>query len=137
MLAATYPLLDAFFTTLWIVGFVLWIWLAVLCFSDIFRSRDMSGWVKAIWVVVILFLPLLGVLMYLLVRGRRMYEHAETYAEEQEQATREYIRGVVGGQGDGQGTADEIAKLAQLRESGALTQEEFDREKSRVLRPAS
>ncbi|MST32200.1 hypothetical protein GHK86_05600 [Acidimicrobiaceae bacterium USS-CC1] len=132
--ASSYPLLDVFWTTLWIMGFFLWIWLAVLCFTDIFRSRDMGGFHKAAWVIAIFVLPLVGVLVYLLVRGGKMQAHAEEAAAAQDEAARQYIKSVTGGNGNGStGTADELTKLVRLRDSGALTPEEYDREKARIL----
>ena len=72
MLASSYPLLDAFWTMLIFVGFFLWIWVAIYVFADIFRSQNMSGWAKALWVIAIFVLPLLGVLIYLIARGHKM-----------------------------------------------------------------
>lgn len=132
IVATSYPLLDIFWTTLWVMGFFLWIWLAVLCFTDIFRSPDMGGLHKALWVVAIFVLPLLGVVFYLLARGSKMQEHAEEVAQAQDEATRQYIKSVTGGNGS-TGTADELAKLVQLRDSGALSAEEYEREKNRLL----
>jgi hypothetical protein len=135
MLASSYPLLDVFWTTLWVMGFFLWIWLAVLCFSDIFRSRDMGGVHKALWVVLIFVLPLVGVLFYLIARGPKMHERASADAEAQEEAFQQYVRSVA--HTNGENRTDQLAKLVELRNSGVLTQEEFDREKARLLAPAS
>jgi Phospholipase_D-nuclease N-terminal/Short C-terminal domain len=126
--STSYPLLDAFLTMLWIVGFFLWIWLAILVFSDIFRSRDMSGWAKAAWIVVIFILPLIGVLIYLIARGHKMQQHAEEAAAASDLATREYIRTVVQ-QTD---SSDELAKLTSLHDSGVLSDEEFASMKARL-----
>jgi hypothetical protein len=128
IVATSYPLLDAFLTTLWIVGFFLWIWLAILVFSDIFRSRDMSGWAKAGWIVLIFILPLIGVLIYLIARGKRMQQHAEEAAVASDLATREYIRSVVQ-QPD---SSDELAKLTSLHDSGVLSDEEYQSMKARL-----
>jgi hypothetical protein len=131
--ATQYPLLDAFFTVLWIVGFFLWIWLAILVFSDIFRSRDMSGWAKAGWIVLVFILPLIGVLLYLIVRGKRMQQHAEEEAVASDLATREYIRSVVSQKDD----SDELAKLTSLHASGVLSDEEFASMKARLAESTS
>jgi hypothetical protein len=131
MLASSYPLLDAFWTMLIFVGFFLWIWVAIYVFSDIFRSHDMNGWVKALWIVGIFVLPLLGVLLYLIVRGQKMREHAVTDAAAQEKATREYIQSVTAN--GASSSAEEISKLAALRDSGAITEAEFQSEKAKVL----
>ncbi len=135
MLASSYPLLDAFWTMLMFVGFFLWIWVAIAVFSDIFRSHDMNGWVKALWVVAIFVLPLLGALIYLIARGGKMREHAMSDAVAQEQATQEYIKAVVKTNGDGApaSSADEIAKLVTLRDSGALSEAEFQAAKAKIL----
>lgn len=129
MVASTsYPLLDAFLTTLWIVGFFLWIWLAILVFSDIFRS-DQSGWAKAGWIVLIIVLPLLGVLIYLIARGRKMAERAARDAADQEAAFKSYVRDVA----PATSTADDLAKLADLRDRGVITDAEFEQQKAKVL----
>ncbi len=125
------PLLDVFLTTLWIVGFFLWIWVAVLVFTDIFRAHDMSGWVKALWVVLIVVLPLLGVLIYLIARGRKMAERAASDAQKQDEAFRAYVR-------DASGTepanpSAEIENLQALRDRGVLTDTEFEQQKAKVL----
>jgi Short C-terminal domain/Phospholipase_D-nuclease N-terminal len=130
--SSSYPLLDAFLTTLWFVGFFLWIWLVILVFSDIFRSRDLSGWAKAGWILVVFLLPLLGVLIYLIARGRKMHQHAVEAAEASDLATREYIRSVV----SSTDSTDELAKLTSLRDSGVISEEEFQRMKARLLQPS-
>ncbi len=133
MLASSYPLLDAFWTMFIFVGFVLWIWVAIAIFADLFRSHDMNGWIKALWVVAIFVLPLLSVLLYLIVRGSRMREHAMADAITQEKATQAYIRSVATGDGASSSLADQISRLASLRESGVLSDEEFQRETAKVL----
>ncbi len=77
MLAYTYPLLSLFFTMLIFFGFFIWIWLLIVIFADIFRSHDMGGFAKAMWVLLVVFLPLLGVLIYLIARGGKMQTRAE------------------------------------------------------------
>lgn len=131
MLGSSYPLLDAFWTVLIFVGFFLWIWVAITVFADIFRSDDMSGWAKALWVVAIFVLPLLGVLMYMIVRGRKMQQRAMRDAAAQEKATREYIRSVAGN--GSSNTTDQIMQLVDLRDSGALSEAEFQTEKAKLL----
>jgi len=133
LLGTSYPLLDAFLTVLWIVGFVLWIWLMIAVFSDIFRSRDLSGWGKAAWILLIFILPLIGVLIYLIARGHKMHEHAAADMKAQDAAFRQYVQQAAAtGNGAG-GTADQLSKLADLRDRGVITPEEFDREKAKVL----
>jgi hypothetical protein len=128
MLATSYPLLDAFLTTLWIVGFFLWIWCAIAVFADLFRSH-MSGWVKAGWIVLIILLPLLGVLIYLIARGREMAERATRDAANQEKAFRAYVQDAAGSSD----TAANLEKLASLRDRGVITEAEFEQQKAKVL----
>jgi len=125
----SYPLLGAFWTIFMIFLWVIWFWVLITIFIDIFRSRDLSGWTKALWFIFILLLPLLGVLVYLIARGGKMHEHAVRDAQAQEQQFRSYVQQAAGSQS----TADQLAKLADLRERGVITAEEFDREKAKIL----
>ena len=122
------PLLDLFWTMLWLFLFFVWIWLLISIFSDIFR-RDMSGWAKAGWVLFLIVLPLLGALIYLIVNGGDMQaRQAKDYAA-MEAAQKDYIR-----QAAGSGSAaDELGKLARLRDSGVITEEEFGAQKAKLL----
>ncbi|MGH2610704.1 MAG: SHOCT domain-containing protein [Tepidiformaceae bacterium] len=127
-----YPLLNLFWTMLWFFLFIAWLFLLFSLFADIFRSKDMGGFAKALWVLFILILPLLGALLYLIVRGRSMHERAaEDYAE-REKAFRSYVRETAGTAG-GASVADEVSKLASLRDSGALSAEEFEAQKAKLL----
>ena len=85
-----YPLLDLFWTMLWFFVFIAWLFLLFTLFADIFRSRDMGGWAKAFWVLFLIFLPILGSLVYLIVRGRSMHERAAEDYQEREKAFRRY-----------------------------------------------
>ena len=125
------PLLDLFWATLWFFVFFAWIWLVITIFGDIFRSRDLSGWAKALWTLFVVFLPWLGVLIYLIVRGRSMEDRSVQAAAEREKATRQYVQSVASD--DGASSADEIAKLAELRNSGLLTEDEFAAQKAKIL----
>ena len=125
----SYPLLGAFWTILEIFLWVLWIWVLIYVFIDIFRSHDLSGGAKALWFLFVLFIPLIGVLAYLLVRGGKMHERAVQQARQQDQAARQYIQEVAGTPN----TADQLTKLAELRDRGVITPEEFEREKAKVL----
>jgi ABC-type multidrug transport system fused ATPase/permease subunit len=129
MLGYTYPLLDIFWTMFWIFAFVVWIWLLVYIFMDIFRSHDMGGFAKALWVIFIIILPLLGVLVYLIARGGSMHERAMHHAQSQEKQFQQYVRQTAGSGG----TADELSKLAQLRDNGTLSEEEFQAQKAKLL----
>jgi hypothetical protein len=116
---------DALLTTLEFAFLFLWIWIAVGVVFDIFRSRDLSNSRKALWLLFIFVLPLVGVLGYLLARGHTLHEH-EAQDQAQLQAFRQFQRSSVG-------PADDLHKLADLRDRGVLTDEEFDRAKAKVL----
>ena len=125
----SYPLLGAFWTILEIFLWVLWIWILIYIFIDIFRSNDLSGWAKALWFIFVLFIPLIGVLVYLIARGGKMHEHQAQDAQAQERQFRRYVQETAGSGN----TADQLAKLADLRDRGVITAEEFDREKAKIL----
>ena len=129
-----YPLLDIFLTMLWFFLWVLWIFLLVRVIMDIFRSRDLSGAAKAGWLIFTIVLPLVGVLVYLVVRGGTMADREVQQAQAQEEAFRSYVRDAAR---DGGGT-DELAKLADLRDRGVITDADFQRGKEKILsRPAA
>ncbi len=123
------PLMDLFWTMLWFFMFFIWIWLLISIFGDIFRSPDLSGWSKALWSLFVIILPYLGVLVYLIARGGSMRDRGMRDAADQEAARRTYIQQTAGTTS----TADELAKLAALRDQGVLTQAEFDSQKSALL----
>lgn len=125
----SYPLLGAFWTILEIFLWVLWIWILIYVFIDIFRSHDLSGWAKALWFLFVLFLPLIGVLVYLIARGSEMHERAARQAQRQDREFRSYVQQAPGSQT----TADQLTKLADLRDRGVITADEFEREKTKVL----
>jgi Short C-terminal domain/Phospholipase_D-nuclease N-terminal len=129
MLAYSYPLLGAFLTILWFSLFFIWIWLLVIVFIDIFRSHDMGGFAKALWVLFIIFLPWLGVLVYLIARGGKMHERAAQQAQQQQQAFTGYVQSVV----PQESKADQLTKLADLKDRGVISDAEFQTQKSRVL----
>lgn len=122
---------QLFWSMLWFFLFVIWIWLLIVVFSDIFRSRDLSGWGKALWTIFVIVLPYLGVFIYLIARGHKMGEHAVQDAKEQDAAMRRYVQNVVSS--DGRSTADEIARLADLRDRGVISEEEFQQAKAKAL----
>jgi hypothetical protein len=124
----SYPLLGAFWTIFEIFLWVIWIWILIYVFIDIFRSRDLSGGAKALWFIFVLFIPLIGVLVYLIARGGEMHERAAQQAQAQDEAARDYIR-----QAAGTNSADELAKLADLRERGVITAQEFEQQKAKIL----
>jgi len=131
MFASSYPLLDIFWTMLEFFAFFVWIYLIFLIFADIFRSQDMGGLSKALWVIVIIILPLFGALIYLIARGGGMHERAAQQVKRQQDAFNSYVRETAGAGGTSH--ADEIAKLADLKAKGTITEEEFQAGKTRIL----
>jgi len=126
---SSYPLLNVFWWMLWFFMFMIWIWLLISVFSDIFRS-DQSGWAKAGWVIFVIILPLLGVLVYLIAQGGNMQERSMKQAASMQAAQENYIKSVAG---SGGGTADELEKLSNLHSKGVLTDEEFAAQKAKLL----
>ncbi len=125
----SYPLLSVFWTIFEIFLWVIWIWILIWVFIDIFRSHDLSGWAKALWFLFVLFIPLVGVLVYLIARGGSMHERAVQQAQQQDEAFRSYVKAAA----PPASSADQLAKLADLRDRGVITAEEFEREKSKIL----
>jgi ABC-type multidrug transport system fused ATPase/permease subunit len=126
---SSYPALNVFWTIIEIFLWILWFWILIYVFIDIFRSRDLSGWAKALWFIFVLIIPLIGVLVYLIARGGKMHEHAVQEAQQQDKEFRAYVQQAAGSGN----TADQLAKLAELRDRGVITPEEFEREKAKVL----
>jgi hypothetical protein len=131
VLAANFGTGQVFLSMLWFFLFFVWVWMLIVVFGDIFRSRDLSGWGKALWTIFIIVLPYLGVFVYLIARGRKMGEHAAEAAEQQDRAMRNYVRSVAAS--DGKGSADEIARLADLRDRGLISEAEFQQGKAKAL----
>ena len=125
----SYPILGAFWTIFMIFLWVIWFWILITIIIDIFRSHDLSGWAKALWFIFILFLPLIGVLVYLIARGGKMHEHAARDAQLQEQQFRSYVQKAAGSASP----ADQLAKLADLRDRGVITEQEFQQGKAKIL----
>ena len=122
------PLFDLFWAMLWFFLFFAWIWLLIRIFADIFRS-DTSGWVKAGWTIFVIFLPFLGVLVYLIAQGGNMAQRDMEQMAAMEKAQRQYIQEAAGSGG----TAAELEKLADLKAKGVLTDEEFAAQKAKLL----
>ena len=125
-----YPLLELFFTMLWFFLFVAWIWLLISLVADIFRSHDISGWGKALWTLLIVILPVLGALIYLIARGQGMAERQLQDYQRRDDEFRAYVRDA---SRNGASAADELTKLARLRDGGVITPEEFEAEKTKLL----
>jgi hypothetical protein len=124
-----YPLLGVFWTILELFLWVIWFWVLIYVFVDIFRSPDLSGVGKALWFLFVLLIPLIGVLAYLIVRGGEMHDRSAQQAHRQDEAFRSYVQEAA----DPQTPADQLAKLADLRDRGVITNAEFEREKAKVL----
>lgn len=125
----TYPLLDLFWSMLMFALWIAWLLLLFRIFADIFRSPDLGGWGKAAWSIGVIIVPLLGTLIYLIVRGGSMHERDIAHANAQRQAFEAEVRAAAGTPG----TAQELAQLAALRDQGVLTEAEFQAQKSRLL----
>ena len=131
--AADYPFMDVLWTMILFFCWVAWIWLLVLIFSDLFR-RDLSGWAKAAWVAFLILLPFLGVLIYVIANGKEMTERRLHEAAASRAQFDDYVRTVAReGEGTGGGAAGEIQQAKQLLDSGAISQQEFERLKAKAL----
>jgi type VI protein secretion system component VasK len=123
VLAETYTFLDVIWSMILFGLFVMWIWVVIMTFADIFRRYDISGWSKALWSIFIIFLPFLGVFIYLITRPK-MTEQDQRMMEQYETQQRRMA---------GYSSAEEIAKLTELRNSGAITAEEFEELKRKAM----
>jgi ABC-type multidrug transport system fused ATPase/permease subunit len=129
MLAYTYPLLDLFLTMLWIFLFIVWIWILIAIFGDIFSSHDLGGWAKALWVIFVILIPFIGIIVYLIARGGGMHQRALDRAQQRQQAFDQYVRQTA----STSGAADQLTKLAELKDKGVLTDAEFEQQKAALL----
>ena len=127
----SYPLLGAFWTIFMIFLWVIWIWVLIWVFIDIFRSRDLSGWAKALWFLFVLFIPIIGVVVYLIARGDSMSERAAQQTQQQDQEFRGYVQEAAAD--STASTTDQLAQLADLRDRGVISDGEFERQKAKVL----
>lgn len=128
-LAYDYPIMGAFLTMMWFFLFVIWIMILFRVIADVFRSHDMGGFAKALWLLFIVFLPFLGVLVYVLARGDNMTQHQIDDAKARDAAFQSYVRETAGTSGPG----DQLTQLAALRDAGSITQEEFEAGKAKIL----
>ena len=129
-IAAEYPLLNIIWTMFVFFLFVFWLMIVFKVIIDIFRRKDCGGGTKTLWLIFVIFLPFLGVLVYLIARGGSMAERDIADAQAQQAAFDAYVRQTAG---SGGGTADELAKLADLRDRGVITAAEFDQQKAALL----
>jgi hypothetical protein len=124
-----YPLLNLFWTMLFFFFWVIWFWLLITVFADIFRRRDISGWAKAGWLIFVIVLPYLGVFIYLITQSRHMAERNASQVQAAQDQFDEHVKSVAGSGG----AAGEIEKAKRLLDDGAITQVEFDAIKQKAL----
>ena len=130
MLAYDYPLLGLFWTFLWFFIWIAWIVLLFRVFADLFRNHAMSGWGKALWSIFVILVPFLGVLVYLIAHGHDMQQRDIESAKASEAAFQDYVRSAAGSGGS---TAEELAKLADLRDRNVISAAEFESQKAKLL----
>jgi hypothetical protein len=128
--ADDYPLVDLMWTFVLFFALLVYFWLIITAFGDLFRRHDVGGWVKAAWIVFVLVLPLIGSITYLITQGRAMADRDVRHVRQVKQQTDDYIRSVAA---PGFHGIDEIARAKELLDRGAISQEEFDQLKRRVL----
>jgi len=132
VLAADYPFLDVLWTMFVIFAWVIWFWLLITVFSDLFRRTDLSGWGKAGWIIFVIVLPYLGVFVYLIAQHQGMADRNIERAQASQAQFDDYVKSVAASGGGG-GSASEIERAKQLLDSGAITQAEFDTLKTKAL----
>ncbi|MEU6644711.1 SHOCT domain-containing protein [Saccharomonospora sp. NPDC046836] len=125
-----YPFLNLVWTMLVFFGWVIWFWLLIVIFGDLFRRSDVSGWGKAGWVVLVLVLPFVGVLIYLIAEGKHMGERRRAEAQTAQSQFDDYVRTV---SSSGDGATEQIAKAKQLLDTGAINSEEYETLKQKAL----
>lgn len=130
MLAYDYPLLGVLWTMFMFFLWILWFIVLFRVVADIFRRHDLNGWGKAAWLIFVIVLPFIGVFAYVVAHGTAMGKRDAEAAAAQRKAFDSYVRDVAGGGG---GSADQLAKLADLRERGVIDETEFAREKAKIL----
>ena len=121
---------EVLWSLVWFTLFFIWIWLLIMVFSDIFRSHDLGGFAKFLWVVFIIVMPYLGVLVYIIARGHKMSEHAIEQAQRADAASRAYIQSVAGSTNS---PSEELARIADLKARGVIDDAEFQRMKAQVI----
>jgi hypothetical protein len=131
MVLADVGLGDLIWTTIWIFFLILFIWVFIMIVSDLFRDHKLSGWAKAIWVVALIIFPLIGSLVYLIARGQGMAERSAAQQQQARAQFDDYVRSTAGA--GGAGVADELARLAELRDKGTITDAEFQTMKARIV----
>jgi len=130
VLAADYPFLDVLWTMLIFFAWVIWFWILITVFADLFRRKDVGGGSKVLWVIFVIIVPFLGVLIYLIVHGGDMAQRDIQQAQAQKEAFDDYVRQTAT---TGPSSADELSKLATLHQQGVLTDAEFAAQKAKLL----
>jgi Phospholipase_D-nuclease N-terminal/Short C-terminal domain len=130
MLASTYPLADLFGTMLGFFILIIWFWLLIIVFGDIFRSHDHGGGAKTLWVIFVIILPFLGIFVYLIARGGKMQERAAAQAAQQQKAFDAYVKGTGGAGAD---STEQLAELADLKQQGVISHAEFESQKAKIV----
>jgi len=128
-LASDYPFLDVLWSMVIFFAFVIWIWLLITVFADVFRRRDIGGGMKAIWIIFVIVLPYLGVLIYLIAEHQGMADRNMAQMQQVKEQQDAYIKTVAASSSP----TDQIAQAKQLLDSGAITQAEFDGIKAKAL----
>ena len=131
-LASEFGTGQVFWSMLWFFLFFIWIWILITVFADIFRSHDIGGFAKALWVIFVIIVPYLGVFVYLIARGHKMSEHAIESQQAAQAAFDSQVRAAAG-TGGGSSVADQLAKLADLKANGTIDDAEFQRLKSQLI----
>jgi hypothetical protein len=129
LFAADYPFLDVFWTMLVFFAWVIWFWLLITVFADLFRRHDVSGWGKAGWTLFVIVLPFLGVFVYLIAQGKHMAERKAADVQASQAAVDQYVREAAGSSGP----SDQIARAKELLDSGAIDAAEFEQLKRKAL----
>jgi len=129
MIATSYPLLEVFWTILIFFAFVIWLWMLFVAIGDIFRRKDIGGWAKTAWIVVLVVLPYFGVFIYLIAEHKGLQERTVKQQQASEEQFSEYVKGVAGGSSP----ADQIATAKALLDDGTIDAAEFDRIKQKAL----
>jgi ABC-type multidrug transport system fused ATPase/permease subunit len=133
MLIADYPFWSVLGSMLFFFLWVIWFWLLIKVFADIFRRDDLSGWGKTLWIIFVIILPFLGVFIYLITQSSHIAQRDMSQAQSQKAQFDDYVRNV---SGSGGGAAGEIAQAKQLLDAGTITQSEYDALKAKALGPA-
>jgi hypothetical protein len=133
MMLATFGDGQVFWAFLVFFFWIIWFWLLIVVFSDLFRSHDLSGLSKALWAFGVILLPYLGVFLYLVFRGGKMHERALAAAQAQDAAFRQYVQQTADAGDAGRTPADELARLEDLKRRGVISDAEFDQLKAKVV----